>query len=73
MLVIGQIGTGKSTLLRQMAVEDYIRARNFALIDPHGGLAEALHMDLDFYKMAGFSISIHRTPLRLMDTIHSAV
>lgn len=36
--VIGKTGTGKSTLLENMALQDLERGHGFALIDPHGDL-----------------------------------
>jgi type IV secretory pathway VirB4 component len=36
--VIGKTGTGKSTLIETMALQDLERANGFALIDPHGDL-----------------------------------
>ncbi len=39
---IGQTGTGKSTLLANMAIEDIRRGKAIALIDPHGDLAEKI-------------------------------
>ena len=36
--VIGKTGTGKSTLLESMAIQDLARGNGFALIDPHGDL-----------------------------------
>ena len=36
--VIGKTGTGKSTLLESMALQDLERGNGFALIDPHGDL-----------------------------------
>ena len=36
--VIGKTGTGKSTLLENMALQDLERGNGFALIDPHGDL-----------------------------------
>ena len=36
--VIGKTGTGKSTLLETMALQDMERGNGFALIDPHGDL-----------------------------------
>jgi len=45
MYVVGQTGTGKSTLLHTMARQDDRASRGFCLIDPHGDLAEALHRD----------------------------
>lgn len=40
--IIGQTGTGKSTLLKNLAMEDAEAGRGFCLIDPHGDLARAL-------------------------------
>ena len=40
MYVIGKTGTGKSTLLRNMAVQDMDRGKGLALLDPHGSLVE---------------------------------
>ncbi len=39
--IIGQTGTGKSTLLFSMIKQDIDAGRGFCLIDPHGDLAEA--------------------------------
>jgi len=36
--LIGKTGTGKSTLLENMALQDLERGNGFALIDPHGDL-----------------------------------
>lgn len=38
--VVGQTGVGKSTLLEQLALQDADAGRGFALIDPHGDLAD---------------------------------
>lgn len=38
--VIGQTGTGKSTLLLQMALHDIAQGRGVAVMDPHGSLIE---------------------------------
>ena len=38
--VIGKTGTGKSTLLETMALQDLALGNGFALIDPHGDLVE---------------------------------
>ena len=40
--IIGQTGTGKSTLLLNMVMQDIERGEGFCLIDPHGDLAEAV-------------------------------
>lgn len=44
--LIGQTGTGKSTFLLNLALEDARAGRGFCLIDPHGDLALALHQSL---------------------------
>lgn len=43
---IGQTGTGKSTLLANLAWQDARQSNGFCLIDPHGDLAESLHKNL---------------------------
>src|SRR6266536_5583065 len=40
--VIGKTGTGKSTLVETMALQDLERGNGFALIDPHGDLVERI-------------------------------
>lgn len=39
--IIGQTGTGKSTILRTMLNQDMANGTGFTLIDPHGDLADA--------------------------------
>jgi type IV secretory pathway VirB4 component len=38
--IIGKTGTGKSTLIESMALQDLERGKGIALIDPHGDLVE---------------------------------
>lgn len=45
--IIGQTGTGKSTLIKNLARQDAEAGRGFCLIDPHGDLSEALEKSLD--------------------------
>lgn len=40
--IIGKTGTGKSTLLETMALQDLRRGAGIALIDPHGDLVERI-------------------------------
>ena len=49
MLTIGQTGTGKTTLLANMAKQDAEQGIGFCLIDPHGDLASNLskHLGVD--------------------------
>ena len=44
--IIGQTGTGKSTLLRNLAKQDAVGGIGFCLIDPHGDLAQTLSTSL---------------------------
>ena len=40
--IIGQTGTGKSWLQNNLALQDMLDGKGFALVDPHGDLAEDL-------------------------------
>src|SRR6266481_7218543 len=40
--IIGKTGTGKSTLIETMALQDLELGNSFALVDPHGELAERI-------------------------------
>lgn len=40
--IIGNIGTGKSTLLEDLAVQDMERGRGVVVLDPHGDLVDRL-------------------------------
>ena len=40
--IIGKTGTGKSTLIKNMAIQDIRNGAGVAIIDPHGDLAEDL-------------------------------
>lgn len=42
MYVVGQTGTGKSTFIENIALQDMIEGRGFAFVDPHGDAAERL-------------------------------
>ena len=42
LFMLGQTGTGKSTLIRQLASQDAVQGHGFCLIDPHGDMATAL-------------------------------
>jgi hypothetical protein len=43
LFVIGQTGTGKSTLIEYLVAQDVAAGRGVMLIDPHGDLADKLH------------------------------
>ena len=42
MAIVGRTGMGKSTLMKTMMWSDVVRGAGFALIDPHGDLAEEI-------------------------------
>lgn len=42
MYVVGQTGTGKSTFLEDLALQDMLSGNGFAFVDPHGDTAEKL-------------------------------
>lgn len=42
MYVVGQTGTGKTTILENLMVQDMLAGNGFAFIDPHGDAAEKL-------------------------------
>jgi hypothetical protein len=42
MYIIGKTGTGKSTLIANMAIDDMKKKHGLAVIDPHGDLSEIL-------------------------------
>ena len=42
MYVVGQTGTGKSTFLENLALQDMLAGRGFAFVDPHGDTVDRL-------------------------------
>ena len=42
MYVVGQTGTGKSTFLENLALQDMLNGNGFAFVDPHGDVVEKL-------------------------------
>lgn len=42
MYIVGQTGTGKSTLMVNMAIEDIRSGKGVAVVDPHGDLVETI-------------------------------
>ncbi|MEK7600182.1 MAG: ATP-binding protein [Patescibacteria group bacterium] len=42
MYVVGQTGTGKSTFLENVALQDMLSGNGFAFVDPHGDVVERL-------------------------------
>lgn len=48
--IIGRTGTGKSTLLETLALQDIQNGRGICLVDPHGDLAERLIPHIKKYR-----------------------
>src|SRR5581483_1359378 len=48
--IIGKTGTGKSTLLEHMALQDALYGRGFALIDPHGDLVDRVAQRIQHHR-----------------------
>lgn len=46
-MLLGQTGTGKSSLLSGLALSDAAMGQGYCLIDPHGDLAENVHHAID--------------------------
>ncbi len=56
---IGKTGTGKSTLIANMAIDDFKKGRGVAVIDPHGDLCEIL---LDYIPRSRINDTIYFNP-----------
>ena len=51
--MLGKTGTGKSTLITIMALQDAANGRGFALIDPHGDMAEHIAANIPEWRREG--------------------
>ncbi|MGB6882103.1 MAG: DUF87 domain-containing protein, partial [Microgenomates group bacterium] len=56
---VGKTGTGKSTLIANMAIDDLKKGRGLAVIDPHGDLCEIL---LDYIPRSRINDTIYFNP-----------
>lgn len=71
MYVIGKSGTGKSTLLLNMALSDIVKGKGVCVIDPHGDIAESIihhipirrKQDVIYFNTADSNLSIAYNPL----------
>lgn len=72
--IVGQTGTGKTTLLKNLAIQDARHGTGFCLIDPHGDLAEALHQELDlphlYFDVADPACLLGYNPLTKVAAVH---
>jgi hypothetical protein len=59
MYVIGKTGTGKSTLLENMAAQDVINGEGFAILDPHGSFADRI---LEYIPMSRIKDVVYFAP-----------
>ena len=57
---IGKTGTGKSTLIANMAIDDLKKGRGLMVIDPHGDLVETL---LDYIPASRINDTIYFNPV----------
>lgn len=74
MFILGQTGTGKSTLMLNMMRQDVVRGRGFCLLDPHGDLAEALQSDLPesaiYWDVSDPNCTVGYNPLSYVAEVH---
>ena len=56
---VGKTGTGKSTLIANMVIDDFKKGRGVAVIDPHGDLCEIL---LDYIPKSRINDTIYFNP-----------
>ena len=59
MWAIGKTGTGKSTMIANMAIDDLKKGRGVAIIDPHGDLSETI---LDYIPASRINDVIYFNP-----------
>jgi len=71
MFFLGQTGTGKTSLLHLMAVQDVDQGQGFCLIDPHGDLADSLILESRnalYWNVADPSCGLGYNPLAYVST-----
>ena len=59
MWVVGKTGTGKSTMIANMAIDDVKKGRGIGIIDPHGDLCEDI---LDYIPSSRINDTIYFNP-----------
>lgn len=70
--IIGKTGTGKSTLLKNMILQDIHYDRGVCLLDPHGDLVEEIHnkiperrkKDIIYFNIPDPKLNLRYNPLR---------
>src|SRR3989344_5815076 len=62
MYIIGKTGTGKTTLLENIAIQDIQNGQGIAIVDPHGEFAEKM---LDFVPSSRINDVIYFNPADL--------
>jgi MinD-like ATPase involved in chromosome partitioning or flagellar assembly len=56
---VGKTGTGKSTMIANMVIDDFKKGRGVAVIDPHGDLCDDL---LDYIPKSRINDTIYFNP-----------
>lgn len=64
--IIGKTGTGKTTLLENMAIQDIQRGKGVGIVDPHGEFAEKM---IDFVSASRINDVIYFNPADLENPI----
>jgi hypothetical protein len=66
--IIGQTGSGKSTLIKNLARQDAAAGRGFCVIDPHGDLAQSLSQGINvphlYWNLADPTSGLGYNPIR---------
>jgi len=78
MYVVGKTGTGKSTMIANMVINDMRNNEGLAVIDPHGDLTDALLdyvpsfrvNDIAYLDPSDFTHPFHLNPLELKNPAH---
>lgn len=72
--IVGQTGTGKSTLLQNLCLQDAFSSTGFCLIDPHGDVAETLHRQIAmphlYWDIADPACMLGYNPLAKVSGLH---
>ena len=73
--VLGQTGTGKTTLLRNMILQDIYANNGLCLIDPHGDLVERVFQAIPSYRQKDvvyFNVTHPKMRMRFNPLLHVA-
>ena len=71
--ILGQTGTGKTTLLQTMILQDIYVGNGLCLIDPHGDLVERVFQNIPPYRqkdLVYFNVTRPDMPFRFNPLLH---